>query len=273
MIYPESLPPVVVLAKDRIRYLDTTLKSLFASLPKNVTIYVSCDSPSEDVIQYLTTNQMININGYEYPDNEWWMNKIGLLNNKTTFGISGRIRIIIHKSGTKGLGLTFNKVAELHPRATHIIRVEDDVIFKINWYQKMLNAFRHKDIGIISGLRHFYNNVKFKNYSDDLEELIEGYTGGVNLGISRKMCPFLLSNVKTINDNDDFWINQCRSINLKICVFKKGICQHIGVISGIYGDKKQYKDRVDHNVEKPFATSSQETIGVSLFKSDILFLD
>ena len=131
------------------------------------------DVPHERLMQYITTNDEIAVDSQEnlYP-NELvdWQDKIGFIENKTTVrGILGRYtaHFVNHKLQLyEWNNFVCREVTKL-TGCKYIVLIEDDVVFKADWFTKVLELLKQpgfNDIGILS---LFGNN----RYADRLEVL------------------------------------------------------------------------------------------------------
>ena len=154
------------------------------------------------------------------------------------------------KTFTDAVRLIFNR----HPNCTHIVKIQDDVVFKENWIDqltKILEINSELDIGITSCFRFLSGNVKLNPIKEiQADELESGGAGGICMAISRNLC---IKNPTLWNNNitqtyfmDHFWIDNCRKANMKICISNPGLCQHIGLESTIWSDDV-IKDRLKND--------------------------
>jgi len=254
-----------------VRYLDTTLKSLSASVPSQTPIFIMNDgTKNESMIRYLTTNEIISINDYEYPNyNDEWKYFIGYLpNEKQVRGIKGKAYVLMRNpGGISNIGYACKKAFD-ETGSSHVIKIEDDMIFKKGWYDYLcLTLLKTNGLGIVSGLRYFYGNYKVDHLNDKLDILSSGYTGGNLLTASRmllnKQPNIFINDITEILHNDDFWINSCRKAGLIVAVTKKSICQHIGVITEAKHKEYMQGDKIikiDRTIVKPFEIQKEVTI-------------
>lgn len=253
--------PVLVTCKDRIRYLDITLKSLSATLPKEVEVYLSDDGSINQ--QYLKTNEIIKLHDdYKFPnDDENWKKYIGFLNNCSQItGIKNKVNVFYWKKcrGILNFTLATHWIFNNH-NCSHVIKIQDDVVLKKNWYEKFCEILsNHPSAGIVSGFRYFFANAELKKLDEDTEEIIDGYCGGLLMALSysafNKNPEFRRTANNKTRDMDEFWIDNCRTTGLQVLVTTPGMCQHIGYNSIIYEDKEMFgkKFRIDQNMFPPY---------------------
>ena len=232
--------PIVIICKDRIRYLDQELKSICKTTPPSTQVFVSNDGTTKkNTLVYLTTNLLASLSeDHPFPlDHEEWNKYIGVIPNETSAkGVLGKVNVILHpeSAGTQNLGKAVKHAFE-SSHAEYVIKMEDDMLCTPNWYYNLIHAISHSDCDLVSGFRYFYGKAITKPMNPFTEEVVQGYTGGQTMIASRKYydkCPYVFNNeIKTIWDNDDLWINQCRKANLKFGVTKQSVCQHVGFVT------------------------------------------
>lgn len=229
--------PIVIICKDRINYLNTELLSLSATSPLSTRIFLSNDGTrNTEMLKYLTSNDSVSMdNDWKFPcDNQEWDDLIGRLPNPPNVdGVKNKVHVLAHSysSGTQNIGLSVKYVFD-HTPASHVIKMEDDLVFCQGWYFSLLKAIRNSGCDLLSGFRYFYGKPKTKPLNDDVQEMTEGYCGGQLMICSRhyfESCWNVFNNdITTVWDNDDLWINECRKANLKFGVLNRSVCQHVG---------------------------------------------
>jgi hypothetical protein len=229
--------PIVIVCKDRIRYLDTELKSLSATAPSSLQVYLSNDgSDDQRMLRYLTTQDCIPLDDeWLFPqDNREWDDLIGRLPNaETVRGIAGKVHVILHgvSAGTANLGRAV-KYVFTQTGAPYVIKMEDDLLFTPGWHSSLVRAIQSSGCDLVSGFRYFYRKARMRPLTDDVEEVYAGFTGGPLMIASRAYydaCPRVFDNaITTIWDNDDLWINECRRQGMKFGVLAHSVCQHVG---------------------------------------------
>jgi len=275
MLNIHPILPIMVLCKNRLRYLDTTLKSLSATIPSVPVYLVSDGSTNPSFIEYLTTQNKIEVNDSPYPNSDEWIKYAGFLPNKTHVqGILGKFYIILRRqsTGLQNLGFAANLIFQNHPKAKHIIKIEDDVIFPKNWYSRFCNTVANSSAGLVSGFRNFFKPISFQN-----NILLSGYTTAQLFAISRtlwnkqpdlKNAPCTIFGTDEKLTPDDYWIDKCREVNMNVEVTKISYCQHIGIISEFWGNrfKPSHINRMDRQLLPPFAISDS----IKTFASNLL---
>jgi hypothetical protein len=232
--------PIVVLCKDRVRYLDTTLKSLSATVPSAVPVFVVNDATTDpSMTRYLTGDRAVPISEPPFPHSHpQWKRRIGELPEPAEVaGIGGKVGLLLGKSpgGTRNLGLAVMHAFEA-TGADYVIRVEDDVLFKAGWYERLAAVTSELgDAGIISGFRYFFRQPQLRPAGSNAEALVRGYGGGCLMAASRQLYlrrrRLFENDVRSMKHNDVFWIENCRQAGLRTYVTALSLCQHIGVVS------------------------------------------
>lgn len=227
--------PIVIICKDRISYLDSELRSLSATCPSSTHVIISNDgTKNESMVRYLTTNESIEVKDCGFPENHpEWVSVVGQIPiEKVVTGVLGKVSTLMHpvSAGTKNLGKAVKYAFSLG--ASHVVKMEDDLIFTEGWYRILLQAALGSGCDLVSGFRYFYGKAATRKINEETEEVQHGYTGGQLMICSRKYynsCPHVFNNeITTIWDNDDLWINQCRAKGLKFGVTTRSLCQHVG---------------------------------------------
>jgi hypothetical protein len=269
----DDLFPVVITCKDRIRCLDTTLRGLSATLPETVPVYIANDgSANPEMIRYLTTTDDLLLPVGFYPSHhQEWAARIGPLPEpEMVQGIAGRATIILRETpcGIKNFSDAIRIVLE-ETGAPGAIRIQDDVAFKLDWYRVLVEGLKCRAAGIVSGFRYFFERRIFAETESPLfGELVQGYTGGILMGITRALAtanPMLLHNDITMaREMDKFWIDAARHVGFKVLVSQPGVAQHIGFHSEIFADRREFMvggdnrlRRVDRSVTPPFAFAGE----------------
>ena len=257
--------PIVVICKDRVQYLDLELKSISVTVPKTTNVYLSNDGTQDTtMLKYLKTNEKIHSDIWNLPtNNDDWNSLIGNLPQTEIRGIADKLRVFFYaeSAGTKNLGLSVKKLFE--QGYEYVIKTEDDIVFVTGWYERLIEAIRGSGCDLVSGFRYFYGTtrenpkIKTRVINNLVEEVYEGFTGGQIMIVSRKYykkCPFVFNNeIKTIWNNDDLWINECRNNGMKFGVTRESCGQHIG-----FKSESKQRDfsidgkllKVDRNVKK-----------------------
>jgi hypothetical protein len=263
--------PVTVICKDRTRYLDTTLKSISATVPSSCPLAIFNDgTENRTMLQYLETSNRIRLDEHPYPNHHPdWNRYVGFIHNDGEVeGIGGKIETIIQPRpmGRMNLGLAA-KHAFTSCECEYVIRIEDDVILKAGWFKAFATVLADQKPGILSGFRHFFGPPPvLTNLDERAQHLLEGYTGGCLMAISRKLYDqhpeLFLHDNPVMNDQEDDLFDGCRRAGLPVHVLRDGYCQHIGIVSQVYSHKQFFINdrinlrRIDPEFRPPAALST-----------------
>lgn len=139
--------PVGVLSHNRFQILDATLKSLSATSAPSVTVFDDL-STHPWAVEYLYGNELVD--GYVWPKDDRWQ-KLGLdiIPDRCYIKpISGKINVV-DVGGVGVVNASLKAIAHLmtyNPEAKGVILVQDDVVFKADWYERMVAAIGY-DMG------------------------------------------------------------------------------------------------------------------------------
>lgn len=247
-----------------------TLRGLSATVPPIVPVYVANDgSSNHDVLRYLTTTEDVQLKGMEFPnDHPQWRRNLGYVpNHNVVRGIAGKVNVVLRgiPAGTKNIGFAA-RLAFDQTGASHVIKIEDDILFKKGWYQTICHSLlKHPDVGLISGFRYFWSSAATTVRDSIIEILVRGYTGGVMMAVSRVVldrCPDMFINeITAIADNEDFWIDRTRQGGLRVAVTAASVCQHIGVVTEAKCRPYMNKDgrivKIDHSLFPPYEMAEE----------------
>ena len=249
----KRLSVIIQTSKDRIRYLDTTFNSITKVLPVDVDVYIACDKPSYDLLNYLTSNNSIMLNDlYLYPnENKSWLHYIGCIENKTHVnGIHGKYtKVILQDSKLhryEKLTLTLHNLAN-EVSTDYTLYVEDDVIFKEGFYNTIIKCMLELDTSNI-GRVSMYKYMKTESNIKYIREIKTGWKGpNVCLLLKNKVLQSMgLDNYK-FNEKDSynsssniersadvFFANLLQKYTNSAILVADSVCQHIGILSTIY---------------------------------------
>ena len=268
--------PIGLVTRDRVEYLDITLKSLSATaLPKDVAVTVFDDGSMGNVTKnYYSTNKSLAI-AAKWPTGDTWKKTLGLgvVNEaaRKVQGIKGKVPVT--RLGKRSSGVVnascraICKLFEANPAAPGVILLQDDVVFKDDWYNRMLDTvarsseFTDKKLGLLAGIKLNYSVDKSKR---DQLAVASGVTAQC-LYISKAAHDLLYSSYlnKTHTTgkrfDDTLRRNVAGSGLWAGCIFPF-VCQHIGVKS-LVRPKKPWKQgrngRVGYHVHPPYAMAGE----------------
>lgn len=258
--------PILIRSKDRVDYLNSTLKSLTASNLSDSIIVIADDcSESDEMKKFLYTsetfsienkgwidqiNESISEDAYNYlglkdydgtlTNLDLWKKYVGDIPYETTIKGIGNKFTAIHPNKNNGdvYGLLWTIMAgfELFKNTDRIVILEDDLIFNRNWL-KMANFIFNKEINSNIGLVSVYNrefeDSNFLKLYDERNNI-----GGVMYLIPKEVYTFLkrqgiytTKNIDTSIGGDVFLQQYLVKNGFKIFNSNDSYIQHIGVRS------------------------------------------
>jgi len=164
--------PIGIITRNRPVYLDATIKSLLATdLPADIDITIFDDhSDSEDARRFLGTADHFRIE-HEWPQSQEWLDEglcAGLQDDPIVEGIAGRLKVrTIDHEASVGVGrASAAAILEMfgrHPRARAVILLQDDIVFRYDWYRLMIDRIGESyrpgwHQGIVSGFHLDYRD-------------------------------------------------------------------------------------------------------------------
>ena len=164
--------PIGIVTKDRVAYLDVTLRSLSATdLPEDISITVFDDaSVNSKTHRYYGTKDKIAVIPPWPTTTEWKNAGLHIVNHPHVPPTGLLDRVHVEPLGKRPLGVVsasceaVNRLFDRHPEAPGIILLQDDVLFKKDWYTRLIETARNwrdfsdKPIGVMAGLKlnHVY---------------------------------------------------------------------------------------------------------------------
>ena len=231
--------PIGIVTKDRVGYLDVTLKSLSGTaIPESVSVTLFDDgSIDPKTLRYYDTQEAI-ADQTNWPDSEVWNRTLGLdivRSQHPIVGINGCLPIVrfgqpagVVNASLRVIGHLFENNLE----APWAILLQDDVVFKADWYQRLTSAALNFCVeggrpGVIAGLTI---NGKKRGTSNE-EHLFSSKVTAQCLCISRE----LYSEQKSFFDSphaskkqfDGMLRNQAEKAGFWVGSLLPFVCQHI----------------------------------------------
>lgn len=260
------VPPIGILTRNRAAYLDITLRSLSATLlPDSVDVCIFDDASDCDTTRayYATTGNVAL--SYAWPvDDRWDSRGFDILPTGVCIqpAIGDKIDIIAAATATGVVAASCRAICTLFEStsADGVFLLQDDVVFKHDWYLRMLEIVKHskkfapKGIGVLSGLKL---NQKLRAKTG--QSVISAGITAQCLYITRRA--FDTVNFFTSPPNvklrfDDLLRRSITKAGLWGGVTFPFVCQHIGVQSLVRPHKKWVAGkpaRVGFYVSPPYA--------------------
>ena len=180
--------PIGIVTKDRVGYLDVTLKSLSATaIPDSVSVTLFDDGSSDPkTLRYYDTKNAI-ADETSFPDSEMWNQTLGLdivRSQHPLVGISGCLPVIRFDQPSGVVNASLRAIDHLfaaNSEAPWVILLQDDVVFKADWYQRLTNAVLNFDVaesrpGVIAGLTINGKKLGVKNEEQLVSSRAVSYT-------------------------------------------------------------------------------------------------
>ncbi len=265
--------PIGIVTQNRVAYLDITLRSLSATtLPDgiSVTIYDDASVGAETLAYYRGTDPVSCPS--PWPHSKQWkragLNFINALHNPV--GIAGKVGV--EYLGATGQGVVnasceaLRRLFASHPDVPGVILLQDDVVFKEDWYDQMMSKSSDKSLygkqglGLLAGV---HLNRRYKQSPHP--PVVASGTTAQCLYVSRAAFHSLkdsyLKNRHTKRRQfDDTFVRSIGGAGLWHGVMLPFVCQHIGVRS-IVRPKKGWnrgkQGRVGFYVGPPYAMADR----------------
>jgi len=268
--------PVGIITRERVAYLDVTLKSLSATqLPVGAPVTIFDDgSHSKTAKNYYETAKPIRTTA-KWPTDASWKKTLGLeiVNkaNQKVLGLNGKVPVVT--LARKPLGVVnascraITHLFKENPAAPGVFLLQDDIVFKEDWYHRMLDTvaraeeYTDKEVGLLAGLKLNYAVDKGKR---NRPAVASGVTAQC-LYISRQAHDVLYSSYinkkHRINRRfDDTFRKAVAKTDLWAgCIFPF-VCQHIGIQSLVRPGKSWKRGRtgrVGYHVHPPYAMAAE----------------
>ena len=241
-------PPIGILSRNRAAYLDATLRSLSATqLPDGISVRVF-DDASDDAttLGYYTSSTRTLLN-YGWPaDKHWIARGFAVLPNGLipSSGIVDKV-VVERASSPKGVVIaSCNAIKQLFDATTAdgVFLLQDDVLFNVNWYSRMLDTvtrsreFTDKPVGVLAGIKL---NHTLRAAAGQIA-IPSGITAQC-LYISRQAfdsVPFLTRPPNVKQRFDDLLRKSVEQAGMWGGVIYPFVCQHIGVKSLVRPHKR-----------------------------------
>lgn len=264
--------PIGILTKDRVAYLDVTLRSLSdTELPGDIHVEVYDDASRLPTTQaYYNTNQPVEVAQHWREDRVWQSHGLDIINKEQRIPVGIRDRMVVRRIDQElSLGVVNASCAVItdlmhtYPNAPGVILLQDDVLFNKDWYARMLQTVddipKHtkRPVGLLAGIKlnHRFKNVKAGFYES-------GITAQC-LYVSRegfKLCrSFFERNHFTRIRFDDLLRREMTTRNLWAGCIYPFVCQHFGIQSLVRPDKSwsvNVNGRVGYHAKPPYVLAS-----------------
>jgi glycosyltransferase involved in cell wall biosynthesis len=237
--------PIGIVTRNRVAYLDATLRSLSATnLPDGISLTVYDDgSDDPTAAAYYFGHDQVEIS-HEWPTrNEWLKLGLGFLNenNPIPTGIGGKV--LVQRLGSTPLGVVNASCAairdlfERHPGAPGVLLLQDDEVFNVDWYERMTSfqglVLSKGPLGLLAGIR-LNRPIKEKNLVGSV--VVQSFATAQCLYLSgdafTKMQPGWFAKKHKLREKfDDKLFEAVRKAGFGTGLIHPFVCQHIGMVS------------------------------------------
>ncbi len=259
--------PIGIVTRDRVAYLDVTLRSLSATtLPAGVPVTIYDDASMDPLTRaYYTTDHTLFANNDWAVLRKWASHGLDVIPicHREPAGIRDRIDIV--KLSPRPLGVVnascraVCNLFEKNPDAPGIILLQDDVLFKFDWYDRLIttannaNLYTALPLGLLAGIKL---NHRFRDPS--AMAISSGITAQClyisRMGFERRFQYFkTYHNIK--KRFDDTLRREMTSGHLWAGCIYPFVCQHFGVQSLVRKERvwTQTRPRVGYYSQPPYA--------------------
>ena len=261
--------PIGIVTKNRVPYLDVTLRSLSAtSLPTAAPLIVFDDCSDTDTQRYYREDSCLSATTV-WPTGDRWRNlslgDIGTELMPKPVGVKGRVAVVSSRKSHGVVGASCLAACHLFdkfPAASGIMLLQDDVVFNADWYVRMQatlaepSLFEGKHPGLLAGMKL---NQKFKNPK---RKVVQSGITAQCLYISRKAfnaCELFFRKVHTKRNRfDDSLRNAVAAKGMWAGCMLPFVCQHIGIDSLVRPGRKWFSrsgGRIGYHSNPPYAMS------------------
>jgi hypothetical protein len=262
------MTPIGILTRDRVGYLDVTLKSLSASyLPDTSPLVVFDDASEQSHTEAYYTGQAVPLQHTRWPK---WHNDLGIDPVIKTAGlpqgIGGLVTVV--RLSTQPLGvvngscLAICQMFERYPEADGVFLLQDDVIVNADWCTRMLEIANDRSLfdrplGLLAGIKL---NQRVRFTGSEPKVINSGITAQC-LYMPReayaKLLPLYLQKHHTIKKRfDDTFRRAVSDAGFWAGTIYPYCCQHIGAVSIVRPGKQWQvgsKGRVGYYAAPPYA--------------------
>lgn len=259
--------PIGIVTRDRVAYLDVTLRSLSATaVPGDVPVCIYDDGSTDPRTRsYYETNQPVPVN-QSWPTDQPW-DRAGLHVIQSQYrppcGINGLLRVVRSQQSQGVVQASCAATCDLfdtYQDSPAIILLQDDIVFKHHWWEQLLTtADRIPDLGVLAGLK--LNQILQPGRGDNAVQ--SGITAQC-LYISRRAflaCqPYFRNTHQDRTRFDDTLRRAVAAAGLWAGCTVPFVCQHFGVTSQVRPNRRwnQHRTgRIGYHVRPPYAMADR----------------
>lgn len=241
-------PPIGILSRNRVAYLDATLRSLSATqLPDGVSVRVFDDASDDPTTLGYYNSAARTLLNYGWPADKHWISRgFAVLPNGLipSTGIVDKVVVERSRNSRGVVGASCDAIRRLFAATTAdgVFLLQDDVLFNADWYSRMLDTvarsheFTDKPVGVLAGIKL---NTTLPVKPGQLA-IPSGITAQC-LYISRQAfdsVPFFASPPNVKQRFDDLLRRSVGKAGMWGGVIYPFVCQHIGVKSLVRPHKR-----------------------------------
>lgn len=261
--------PIGITTRNRVVYLDHTLRSLSATdLPEDVAVHVF-DDGSDDIFSlmyYDECEQQSFVMAHQwpcFPEKKKFVTDTDLNdvldNDPHIWPVGDRVQIVKDEKQLGVVERTLDAVNYLmctYHEAPGVIVMQDDIVFNAHWYQHLLQCADNTKAGIVSA----YQSSHYSK-SD-----VKGFVPAVCLYYSREFWKAATTFFEAPHQGDAFYdtvlCRECRRLGFDIMYLDPSVCQHIGVESIVRPGRQFHNEdwseaRMSESTRPPFVMNKR----------------
>ena len=260
-------PPIGIITRDRVHYLDLTLRSVYGTTPVEAPLVVFDDASADrDARVYLYTRKSVALHPL-------WLNGKplalqGVKARSVAQGLAGHVpveKLAPHPLGVVGGSCAALRLLRQHfPDAPAYILLQDDVVFNYDWLPRLQEAeqlalARDPKPGLIAGL-----DINRKIFGEDRPNFVEkgGITAQCYYLTAAGMAAlerFLAAPPTVSKGFDNALCTALRAAGLGVYLMNPAVGQHIGLTSlvrpGWRWTRFSKQGRIDVTAQGPFVVA------------------
>lgn len=241
-----SVTPIGVLSRNRVAYLDVTLRSLSGTiLPADQPVVVFDDASDHgSALAYLYGDGPVEVpRHWPVRDRGWRNYGLDVVNrhDRTPLGLTGKV--LIHKLHREPLGVVnascraIRYLFDLYPTAPGVFLLQDDEVFNMDWQQRMLAAAQGATpggpLGVLAGCR--LNRPTRRQDRDRGVLLVTSSVTAQCLYVTQAgyagARDWFHAHHNRRESFDDLVCKAIRRAGRTVCLLNPFVCQHIGMVS------------------------------------------
>ncbi len=272
LLHSSIMVPIGILTKDRVAYLDVTLRSLSATdLPDDVSVTIYDDgstAPTAGEYYYSTNTRSVSIQPPWPNDVVWRAASLDIINRTwhVPFGIVQKVHITRSLASVGVVRASMDAIEDLlrrYPDAPGVFLLQDDAVFNRDWYTRMLQTVdeinKHRPVGVLAGIKL---NSAFKHGATTGKFIESGITAQC-LYVSRQgfeVCRVPLGDTnKTRMRFDDQLRRLVHEHGMWAGCVMPFVCQHFGIVSQVRPNKpwlSSQRGRIGYYSNPPYVIAA-----------------